>query len=125
MKLFLAVCIGAALAAVASFAYAGENCTSEGVRMGVVQKFSYKGMVNKSWEGELVMEGVRSTETKSSTKITNVWKFSTLDANVAKQIDDAMMNPKSPQVVLKYCQVFTAMGQTDTPYHVTKVVVKE
>jgi len=35
---------------------AQADCYSEGIRVGVVQKISKKGMINKSWEGELVMK---------------------------------------------------------------------
>lgn len=99
-------------------ASADLNCYSDGVRVGVIQKFSKKGTFNKSWEGELVMDGLRP---KNSGAITNVWKFSATDPAVAAQIDDAVMSGK--EVAMKYCQVRFNVGVTDTDYVITKVVV--
>ena len=74
----------------ASFsAYAG--CYSEGVRKGDIQKFSAKGIITKSWEGEMVQQGIRAN-TASRGTLTNIWKFSVTDPEVAKKIDDAMFS---------------------------------
>ena len=116
MKWFLSFVI---LTLVATFAQA--ECYSEGVRVGVIQKFSKKGAFNKSWEGQLVMDGVSSKSSPNGTRTTNVWKFSATDSAVASQIEDAVMSGK--EVALKYCQVRFNMGTTDTDYLITKVVV--
>lgn len=99
---------------------AKANCYSEGIRVGTVQKFSKKGMVNKSWEGELVMEGQKVATGGRAT--TNVWAFSVLQADVAKVIDDSTMTGKS--VALKYCQLgpFDITTQMDTKYEIVKAV---
>ena len=102
------------------------DCYSDGIRVGTVQKFSNKGYVNKSWEGELVMEGTQSTsKTNGTTRTTNVWKFSVLDADVAKVIDEATMSGKP--VALKYCQLspVTPNLSTDTDYRITKAVIRD
>jgi hypothetical protein len=118
MKPFFAV----ALAVSCSSVFAGD-CYSEGVRVGVVQKFSSKGLVNKSWEGELVMDGVKmSGGYKTGTSGGNVWRFSALDPAVAKVIDDAVMT--GAPVALKYCEInpldLTRRMTVQTPYVITK-----
>jgi len=103
----------------ATVAHAGD-CYSEGVRVGDVQKFSNKGMINKSWEGELVMEGTKIRGSNGTMTGGNVWKFSVTDAAVAKVIDNAVMSGKP--VALRYCQVMIQIGQTDTNYRITQAV---
>lgn len=97
------------------------DCRSEGMRVGVIQKFSLKGMVNKSWEGEMVQQGVRTKSTSNGAGVTNIWKFSVLDAAVAKKIDAAAFD--GGEVAVRYCQQpgISLMGQTDTNYVVTDV----
>ncbi len=66
------VCVGY-LAFVLHWSY------SEGERAGIVQKFSRKGWVFKTWEGELAMSivpGVTPT----------IWDFSVRDPRVAEQV---------------------------------------
>lgn len=62
---------------------------SDGERIGTVVKLSHKGMVFKSWEGTLQMQGYRSTQDKNS-PITNQWDFNVRDEDVMHQIEDAM-----------------------------------
>ena len=94
--IILAVALGAACAH-------ASDCYSEGVRVGTVQKFSIKGFVTKSWEGELVMEGVKlKAGAEGGTRGGNVWAFSVSDAAVAKIIDNAVMS--GGVVALRYCQ---------------------
>lgn len=112
--LFYLACFTASLL-VACVANAG--CYSEGVRVGVIQKFSKKGTFTKSWEGELAMGGIKSNQSG----FTNIWKFSATDQAVATQIDDAVMSGR--EVALKYCQIQFNIGTTDTDYLITKVVL--
>ena len=113
----------AALLVLATSAHAGD-CYSEGVRVGVVQKFSIKGVINKSWEGELVMDGEKFRGGyKTGTSGGNVWKFSVLDASVAKTIDGAVMS--GAPVALRYCQVLMQFGQADTSYRITQAVERK
>jgi hypothetical protein len=88
------------LLSISAFAAQAE-CYSEGIRSGIVQKFSSKGLVNKSWEGEMVQDGIR---TKQNSGITNIWKFSVLKPEVAKKIETLMFDGKP--VTVKYCQSF-------------------
>ena len=121
LKLLLAV---AALTCTSAYA---ADCYSEGVRVGTIQKFSSKGYVNKSYEGELVMEGTKLKATENGTVGGNVWKFSASDPAVAKVIDEATMSG-SP-VALKYCQIapldFTRKASFDTTYIITRAVIRK
>ncbi len=47
---------------------------SEGYRQGTITKFSRKGIFWKTWEGEMVLGGVRSTS--DGGMIANTWTFS-------------------------------------------------
>ncbi len=114
------------LLAAAMLTSAQAGCYSEGVRVGTLQKFSVKGYVSKSWEGELVMEGVKLKGTnEGGTRGGNVWAFSVLDPAVAKVIDEAAMTGGA--IALKYCQAvpLTALGVTDTPYRIVQAVIRK
>jgi prepilin-type N-terminal cleavage/methylation domain-containing protein len=68
----------------------GGGCSvSDGNRVGLVTKFSHKGILNKSWEGELVMGGARtkSDGNGNTSVVANVWQFSVLDGTLAAKID--------------------------------------
>lgn len=118
-KILIATAI--ALSAIAAQA----DCYSEGVRVGTVQKFSSKGLINKSWEGELVMEGEKIKGNANGIKGGNVWAFSVLDAQVANVINDAVMS--GGPIALKYCQVLgiQAVGTTDTAYRIVQAVPRK
>ncbi len=85
---------------------------SEGERAGIVQKFSRKGWVFKTWEGELAMSivpGVTPT----------IWNFSVRDAKVAQQVAAAA----GKRVSLHYTEhrgVPTTIF-AETPYYVDAV----
>jgi hypothetical protein len=103
---------------------ANADCYSEGVRSGVIQKFSNKGLISKSWEGEMVQEGVRVKAKGQGAGVTNIWKFSVLKADVAQKINDAMFN--GGEVTVKYCQSFIKnLFAQDTSYEVTDVRVNK
>jgi len=85
---------------------------SEGERAGIVQKFSHKGWVFKTWEGELAMSivpGVTPT----------IWDFSVRDPRVAEQVAAAA----GRRVSLHYTEhrgVPTTVF-AETPYYVDRV----
>lgn len=112
------IILASILASVAMASHAG--CYSEGIRAGDVQKFSQKGVVNKSWEGELVMEGTGIKASAGKMVGGNIWKFSVTDPAVAKVIDGAVMSGKT--VSLRYCQGYVTLWQTDTNYIITQAV---
>ncbi|MDD5564049.1 MAG: hypothetical protein PHQ91_10070 [Thermoanaerobaculaceae bacterium] len=89
---------------------------SEGDRAGIVQKFSRKGWVSKTWEGELAMSivpGVTPT----------IWNFSVRDPKVAEEITASL----GKRVALHYTEhrgVPTTLF-AETPYFVDRVRVVE
>jgi hypothetical protein len=93
-------------------------CYSEGIRKGEIQKFSAKGWVNKSWEGEMVQDGLR----RSKDGTLNIWKFSVTDSNVADKVVEAMRTGRL--VMLTYCQSLIKNPlASNTPYIVTEATV--
>lgn len=118
-KILISVILGLLAGLVASTAHAG--CFSEGMRVGTIQKISSKGIVNKSWEGELVQSGYR---TRSGSGLLNVWRFSVLRPDVAKKLDDAAMT--GDEVAVKYCQsaLHNPLTQS-TDYEITDVVLRK
>ena len=87
---------------------------SEGERAGYVQKFSRKGWVCKTWEGELAMSSVPGVAP-------TIWPFTVRDEAVAKAISSGMGH----RVVLQYAEhrgvPTTCFGET--PYYVDSVKV--
>src|SRR5688572_27834284 len=80
---------------------------SEGERAGVLQKFSRKGWICKTYEGELALYVVGGVAPQ-------IWHFSTRDAELAKQLNAAV----GEQVRLHYTEhrgVPTACF-AETPY---------
>lgn len=90
-------------------------CYSDGYRAGLIQKLSSKGFVSKSYEGELVMDGIKFRSTGPGG---NVWKFSARSKEVGQQLEQAMMTQRP--VTVKYCQELFSVT-TDTKYVVTSV----
>lgn len=98
------------IGAVFAFSY------SEGERAGILQKFSRKGWVCKTYEGELAMSivpGVTPT----------IWEFSVRDERVVPQLNEAI----GKRVVLHYSEhrgvPTTCFGTTS--YYVDSVAVME
>jgi hypothetical protein len=89
---------------------------SEGERAGILQKFSHKGWVCKTWEGELAMSivpGVTPT----------IWDFSVRDRGIAERMSAAV----GKRVTLHYKEhrgVPTSCF-AETPYFVDDVRVVE
>ena len=46
---------------------------SAGERVGIINKFSYKGVLWKTWEGEMVLGGLRTAD---GVQAANLWAFS-------------------------------------------------
>lgn len=89
---------------------------SEGERAGILQKFSTKGWICKSWEGELQISTI-----PGSAPI--LWEFSVRDPAVANRLSEAVAH--DGRVVLEYEEhrgiPTTCFG--DTRYFVTGVRV--
>ena len=87
---------------------------SDGSRVGVVTKFSHKGFVFKTYEGELLVGA------QTGTAVPNRWRFSVVDDQVGTRLEQAMRSGR--RVELKYSQrLATASWQSDTSYWVTEV----
>ncbi len=92
---------------------------SDGFRDGNVQKFSYRGLIVKSWEGELALPGFRPAGTDGA--ISNVFAFSVTDDTIIKQLQEL---PPEAHVRLHYREVvLNAHMYHSTPYRITKVEV--
>ncbi len=86
-----------------------------GVRTGTVVKFSYKGLIQKSWEGELMLGSTQSGKT---------WDFSVdpkaVEAGrLIQEIQDVQL--KMIPVSLKYEQKFIWPWIAETNFLVTEV----
>ena len=85
---------------------------ADGERAGYVQKFSRKGWICKTWEGELAMVNLPGS-------MTEIFRFSVRDDAVALKINESM----GRRVTLHYEQHVgvptTCFGETD--YFVTEV----
>lgn len=62
-----------------SYSKLGSLTYSEGERTGVIAKFSHKGLIFKTYEGELYVGG----------NITPNWEFSVADAEIVEKIHEA------------------------------------
>ena len=87
---------------------------SEGDRAGILQKFSNKGWVCKTWEGELAMTTVPGVAP-------TLWTFTVRDDAVAKKVLEGL----GQRVVLQYAEhrgvPTTCFGET--AYYVDSVRV--
>lgn len=95
---------------------------SEGDRAGIVSKFSEKGFVLKTHEGELNV-GAQSDAGNLSI---NIWHFSVAnnDPEIIKKLSDSMLAGK--RVRLHYEQKYMKyFWLGDTEYYVTNVDVEE
>lgn len=93
---------------------------SEGDRVGQVVKLSKKGVIFKTYEGELatIAKGTQAT------LMSNSFAFSIKDEALVKKVQEAMNNNKT--VALHYEeQFFSFWWEGDTRYHITNVNVTE
>lgn len=103
---------GIAIAVLGLAAYIGAcNITySKGTRSGLLNKVSYKGVVWKTYEGELNMGSI--TTRNENGIIGNTWAFSVWRDDIYQQLQDYQGQP----VKLYYRQKYKAMpwqGKTD------------
>jgi len=116
-RLILAGVVLVPLAVFALYTFTVLNWSySDGDRSGVLYKFSRKGWVCKTWEGELNITPTAAAAT--------IWHFSVRDEQVAKQINEVL----GSRVVLHYSEHLgvptSCFGETN--YFVDGVrVVKE
>ena len=91
---------------------------SEGKRVGVLTKFSHKGMFIKSYEGELNMGGIRNKVNSDGNRsmVANVWEFSCSNPQMAEKLENLV----GKEVIIKYHQSFAGLVR-DTSYDVVSV----
>ena len=89
---------------------------SEGNRAGVVVKFSKKGYLLKTYEGELNMGGMGNLPNTAQQNM--LWNFSVKDQAIA----DTLMNLEGRKVSLHYKEIIKNMPwQGETSYYVDGV----
>lgn len=89
--------------------------TSEGERVGTISKFSKKGILISTWEGEAILGGQGASGNQD-----NTWQFSVEDESVAEKLKKFSASGKL--VVLQYKQeMFVSGWRADTNYFVQDV----
>lgn len=89
---------------------------SEGKRAGQIVKFSRKGILLKTYEGELAT----LAKGAAGTMINNTFAFSVKDDRIVEEIQQAM--DRGSNVTLTYEQAFFAFPwEGDTTYFIVKV----
>lgn len=94
---------------------------SDGYRAGTVIKLSRKGLIFKTYEGELNL-GMGIHDAGSSVSVSNLWNFSvkSSDTECLAMLDSAMLSGKRAK--LHYREKFVAVPwRGDTKYQVYKV----
>jgi len=92
------------------------NTYSEGNRSGVLQKFSKKGNIFKTYEGELIMSSIASTS--NVTLASEKFFFSVKDEGIAQ----SMFNMEGKKVTVHYEQKRKTLPWSgETEYYVNSV----
>lgn len=97
---------------------------SDGIRSGIVQKISRKGLIWKTYEGELVLDGFRfntilDPKAGQITTTSNIWTFSVKDLEVVQGLERASIS--ATRVKLTYQErIFIPPWDADTSYIITK-----
>ncbi|MGD0753929.1 MAG: hypothetical protein ABR927_02620 [Bacteroidales bacterium] len=112
--LFLIVIIGA------SFIYWKYFFTySEGYRAGLLQKFSHKGAIFKTYEGEIILSSVSSN--RDVALASEKFLFTVTNKSLVRQFDTLQGQP----VIVHYRQKNSAVfWRGDSPYLVDSVKVR-
>ena len=108
----------AALVGVGLYLWVCTWTYSDGTRAGTLVKVSTKGVVFKTYEGQLNLGGYQ--QAAADGVVGNIWDFSVAKREVFQQLQEF----EGKQVRLEYKQRYKAMfWQGDTDYFVTKVEV--
>lgn len=93
---------------------------SKGERAGTISKFSHKGLVIKTWEGQLLIGGLSGNQGSDLT--TNAWDFSVYpgDQETREAIFSAMNEGYRVRMVYEQ-KLFVLRWRGDTEYFVTHV----
>lgn len=107
ISLVVVILIGAGLFSLTTF-----TCFSKGKRDGTVTKLSKKGIMFKTWEGELMKSQFQA--------VGEHWTFTVVSDEVAAKIEKAMLG--NQPMVLVYCERYYKFPwQGDTKYFVEDV----
>lgn len=103
---------------------------SDGERVGVIQKFSSKGLVVKTWEGELLLGGLKRKSSTDSdgnshtSMVANVWEFTVEDPELVAKVK-ALADAGEPVRAFYRQEVMASPFRTHTgvvgPYFLTRV----
>jgi len=111
MKRFLIIFLGALfLIYICYFTFVSLVTFSEGTRTGELIKFSHKGVLIKTWEGE-ISQGISGAQ---------IFQFSVLDSN--EEVIKALQKNEGNYVKLTYEERYTTFFfWGDTNYFITEV----
>ncbi len=111
MKRFLFYFLGALFVFyILYFAFVSMVPYSEGTRSGELIKFSHKGVIVKTWEGE-ISQGISGAQ---------IFQFSVLDSN--DEVIKQLQNNEGNYVKLTYVERYTTFFfWGDTSYFITEV----
>ncbi len=94
---------------------------SEGSRTGLLLKFSHKGYIFKTWEGQMNLGGISQ---QGGSIINNMWDFSVLEEE--KETIDQLNKYEGKRIRLSYKEKYRHFPwQGETNYFVYKVEVIE
>lgn len=89
---------------------------SDGERVGVVVKFSHKGLIYKSWEGELNLGG---TIASGNGVVPSTWLFTVRDEKLLSKVQEALSSGK--RVKCKYIQWAVSGIDMDSSYELLDI----
>ena len=113
-KLMMFLLVTTIVAGIGYLLYASYTF-SEGTRTGTLVKISKKGMVLKTYEGQLNVGGI---STSNDGTISNMWNFSVKDERVFQKLQTM----EGKEVTLHYDEIIQAMPwQGDTNYFIEMV----
>ena len=116
-KLIWSVVILSVLAGIGYLIIANLNF-SVGSRAGELIKISEKGVVFKTYEGQISLGGLTMSGDGNDTNIGNVWEFSVTDKAIFEKMDKL----RGKKVILTYKEKYKALPwRGDTKYLVTEV----
>lgn len=120
---------------VLSFVFlAGCSNYSAGERVGIITKFSYKGSIFKTWEGELLQGGLKTKMNSDgqTSSVANIFEFSIDPEQKKKQnnkmlIDSIQYAMETGMIVrLMYTQEFATdwdYSRGSTGYYITDIKI--
>ena len=119
LKKFLLILIGVVVICGVLFVWVSGWTYRDGTRAGELIKVSHKGVVFKTWEGQLNLGGFDSG---SEGLVGNIWNFSTTNKEVYQKLQEL----EGKKVKLSYKQRYKTMPwQGKTGYFIDKVELVE